>query len=137
MGFDLYARNKKAGSFSMGAFSWSWMLEQGVGLVVGHGKGIEPASFIYAGRPDGLSLGYNDGARVSAKEAKQMAFIAKLIADHQDRMHNEWEKLTEARQKQILDDRYGTYNVPVRKDFVDKTRAFAAFAEVSGGFRVR
>ena len=137
MGFDLYARNKKVPSFSMGAFSWTWMLEQGVGLVVGHGKGIEPASFIYATRPDGLSIGYNDGARVTAKEAKQMAFIARLIADHQERMHNEWEKLSEQRRQMIIDDRFGTFNVPVRKDFIEKTRAFAAFAEISGGFRVR
>ncbi len=28
------------------------------------------------------------------------------------------------------------YKVPVRRDFVKKVRAFAAWAEASGGFRV-
>lgn len=118
----------------MGAFSWGWMLDAGVGLPVGYGPGFRPAQFIYRKRPDGKCIAYNDGARVSAKEAKQMATIARLVAEYQDMLHSEWEKLDEQERQNI-----GNSTVckgPVRRDFVEKVRAFADWAEKSGGFRV-
>ena len=45
MGFDLRPRNK-IGTFSMGSFSYGWMMDEGVGLVVGYSKGIEPGSYL-------------------------------------------------------------------------------------------
>ena len=136
MGFDLTPRNKEAGDFSMGAFSWSWMLDAGVGLPVGYGVGYAPGQFIYASRPDGACIGYNDGAKVSAKEARQMAMIARWIADHQDRLYEEWMKVPEEEKNRMQDERTGLYKPPVRRDFVDKVRAFADWAEKSGGFLV-
>lgn len=136
MSMDLHPRNKAAGCFSMGSFSWGWMLEQGVGLPVGHGRGIEPASFVYAGRPDGLTIGYNDGARVTAREARDMARIARWVADHQDRLHQLFSALAAERQKEIEEDRFKVYNRPIRKDWIELMRAFADWAEASGGFRV-
>ena len=65
MGYDLRPRNKAAGEFQMGAFSWCWMLDNGVGLPVGYGPGFAPGQFIYRTRPDGKCIGHNDGARIS------------------------------------------------------------------------
>ncbi len=54
MGYDLRPRNKVAGDFQMGAFSWSWMMDNGVGLPVGYGPGFWHGSACYRVRPDGL-----------------------------------------------------------------------------------
>lgn len=131
MGFDLYARNKEAGDFHMGAFSWSWMLAAGAGLPVGYGPGFSPGTFVFAGRKDGLCVGYNGGARVTAKEARQMAQIARWIADHQDRLHNLWMQEPEERRKAMTDDLHRIYDPPVRRDFVERIRAFADWADKS------
>lgn len=136
MGFDLRAINKGVHDLSMGAFSWSWMLEAGVGLPLCHGKGVTPASFVFRERPDGRCVGYNDGARVTAKEAKQMAQIARWVADYQDTLREVWMQQSEEDRIHQQDNNRRLYNVPVRQDFVDKIRAFADFAEKSGGFRV-
>ena len=136
MGFDLRPRNKMAGDFHMGAFSWAWMLDNGVGLPLGYGPGFEPASFVYLARPDGKCVGYNDGAKVTAAEARDMAKIAGWLADYQDALHKEWEKEPKERQKSMLDDPHRIYRSPVRRDFIDKVRAFAEWANRSGGFKV-
>lgn len=137
MGFDLYARNKEAGHFYMDAFSWSWMLEAGVGLPVGHGHGYAPGMFCFSRRPDGKCLSYNDGARVTAKEARMMAMVARWVADHQDRLHELWMQESGEDRQRMTDDRMRLFTPPVRRDFVDKAREFADWADKSGGFRVR
>lgn len=136
MGYDLRARNKGVATFSIGAFSWPWMLENGVGLPICHGRGVTPASFVYKTRPDGKCVAYNDGARVTAKEAKQMAQIARWVADYQYTLHELWMQQTEEERGHQANNNHRLYNVPVRRDWVDKLRAFADFAEKSGGFRV-
>lgn len=134
MGFDLRPRNKSAGIHSMGAFSWSWMLDAGVGLPVGYGPGSSPGSFVYRDRPDGRCVGYNDRARVTAAEAKQMAQVARWVADYQDDLYATFMKEPEENRKRMSDSHI--YKLPVRRDFVEKVRAFADWAEKSGGFRV-
>jgi len=136
MGYDLRPRNKKVDGFSMGAFSWSWMLENGVGLPVGYGPGFAPAQFIYRARPDGLCIGYNDGARVTAAEAKEMAKVARWVADYQDDLYAQWMKEPEESRQRMQDNTNRLYKCPVRRDFVEKVRAFAEWAEKSGGFTV-
>lgn len=136
MGYDLRPRNKAAGEFQMGAFSWCWMLDNGVGLPVGYGPGFSPGLFCYRARPDGLCIGYNDGARVTAAEAKDMAKVARWLADYQDDLYALWMKEPEDRRKHMEDNSSRLYKGPVRRDFVEKVRAFAAWAEASGGFRV-
>ncbi len=124
----------------MGAFSWSWMLEAGVGLVVGYGKGFKPAQFVYLNRPDGLCVAHNDGARITAKEAKQMAQVATWLADYQDALHAEWMKVPETERMKM--EEYNSknldrlYSPPVRRDFIEKVRAFASWAEKSAGFTI-
>lgn len=136
MGFDLSARNKAAGDFHWGAFGWSWALEAGMGLPFGHGSGVEPASFVYSGRPDGCSLSYNDGARVSAKEAKEMAKLARWIAEYQENLYNIFMREPEEKRKLMEADHHRLYTLPVRRDWVERLRDFADWAEKSGGFRV-
>lgn len=138
MGFDLRPRNKAAGEFNGNGFWWHWMLEAGVGLPLCHGRGIAPGSFAYVRRPDGLGVGYNDGARVTAEEAKQMAQLARWVADYQDTLHHCYENAPQADRDHWHAQRgiSGLYNLPARRDFVEKTRTFADWAEKSGGFRV-
>lgn len=134
MGFDLKPRNKAAGGHSMGAFSWAWMLDAGVGLPLGVGPGFSPGSFVYKTRPDGNCVHYNDGAKVNSAEAKQMAQLARWVADYQDSLYELYMKEPEERRKHMQDNTL--YKVPVRRDFVERVRAFADWAEKSGGFRI-
>lgn len=136
MGMDLRPLNKAAGDFHWGAFGWSWMLAEGVGLPVGHFSGLSPGEFIFLGRPDGRSLGYNDGARVTAKEAKQMAMVARWIVAKQRAMQEQFLARSEEDRERMREDRFKLYTLPVRTDWVDQLEAFADWAEKSGGFRV-
>lgn len=136
MGYDLRPRNKAAGDFQMGAFSWCWMLDNGVGLPVGYGPGFAPGQFIYRTRPDGKCIGHNDGARITAAEAKEMAKVARWLADYQDDLYAQWMKEPEENRQRMQDNTNRLYKCPVRRDFVEKVRAFAEWAEHSGGFRV-
>ena len=136
MGFDLRPRRKDADDFSMGAFSWAWMLDNGVGLPVGYGPGFAPAQFVYRTRQDGKCIGYNDGARVTAAEAKDMAKVARWLADYQDDLYAQWMKEPEESRKRMEDSPSRLYKLPVRRDFVEAVRAFADWAEKSGGFTV-
>lgn len=137
MGMDLKPRKRSAEIFCCGGFFWAWMLEAGCGLPLGHGPGVTAGSFIYLERPDGLSVGYNDGALVTAGEAKEMAKIAGWIADYQDALHAEWEKESEADRERMGKNMTGLYNLPVRRDYVAHLRRFAEWAPASGGFRVK
>ena len=136
MGFDLYPRHKKAGNFHAGAFSWHWMLNAGVGLAVGYGEGYSPAHFVYEKRADGLCIGYNDGARVTAKEAKQMAQLARWVHRHQKALAECFDREPEVRKNEMLQNHTGLYKLPVREEFVSKLLSFADWAEKSGGFTV-
>lgn len=136
MGMDLRPRNKAAGDFHWGAFGWSWMLAEGVGLPVGHFPGLSPGEFIFLGRADGRSLGYNDGARVTAKEAKQMAMVSRWIVAKQRAMQDQFLARSEEERERMREDRFKVYTLPVRTDWVDQLEAFADWAEKSGGFRV-
>lgn len=136
MGYDLRARNKGVNTYSMGSFSWSWMMDNGVGMVVGYGKGIEPASYLFNERKDGKDLMYNDGGKVTAKEAKEMAKVARRLADYQDMLYNQFESMDDRKKQEYKLNENRHYNLPVRRDFVEKIRGFAEFAEKSGGFQV-
>lgn len=136
MGFDLRPRNKNLKTFQMGAFCYGWMMDSPVGWVVGYTKGITPASYIAYVRSDDCDLMQNDGGHVSAREAKEMAKMARLVAENQERLHNQFDKLDENTKKLYQENKNGYYNLPIRKDFIEKIKEFADFAEKSGGFRV-
>lgn len=136
MGYDLRPRNSGVDTFSMGAFSYAWMMDSPVGAVVGYCPGFEPGSYVSIERPDKCDLMHNDGGKVSAKEAKEMAKVARLVAKQQDMLHELFDSLDEATQKKYRDNSLKLYKLPVRKDFVQKLKDFADFAEKSGGFKV-
>lgn len=136
MGYDLRPRNAGVSTFSMGAFSYAWMMDSPVGAVVGYCPGIEPGSYLVDERPDKKDLMYNDGGKISAKEAKEMAKVARLVAKQQDMLQEHFDSLDEATQRKYRDNTLKLYKLPVRKDFVQKLKDFADFAEKSGGFKV-
>lgn len=135
MGYSLYPRNKKLESMKFGAFSWSWMLDAGVGLPAGHMKGREPASFRYAPDKKGRCIMYNDGFRVDAFTAKAMAASARTVASAYRAINREWDELTPERREsqQRMPD---IYRLGVREDFIEKAEKFAEWAEKSQGFGV-
>jgi hypothetical protein len=135
MGYDLKPKNKEAGYFHMGAFSWSWMIDAGVGWVLGTGAGFYAGSYVFCPRADGLEIHANDGARVTAKEAKEMAFVARLLCDYQDIKRSVWDKETPENRAE-MEKNYRMFSTPVRKDFVELARKFADWAEKSGGFTI-
>lgn len=136
MGFDFTPKNKQAGDFQMGAFSWPWLLDAGVGLIVHIGPGPRVSQFIYKER-QGSCIRHNDGVSVTAKEAKLMAIIAARVADYQDMLREQFETLTEDEKRDANTPKWRyLYVHPVREDFVKKAREFAKWAAESGGFRV-
>ncbi len=136
MGYDLRPRNKAAGDFSIEESWLRWMLEHGVGLPLGCGPGFSKGYFICRTRPDGKCIGCDDGARVTAAEAKDMARAALWLADYQDALYAQWMKASEQSRQRMQDDITRIYTLPVRRDIVEKMRAFADWAKRSGGFRV-
>jgi hypothetical protein len=137
MGYDLRPRNKNLESFHFGAFSWAWMLEAGVGWIIGTGRGYKPAQYIEKARKDGKSVNTNDGAHVTAKEAKEMARFCRHLVRYQRMLSDFYGKESESERAEMERIGRALYNIPVRKDFVDMIDAFADWAEKSGGFWVR
>lgn len=136
MSYDFTPRNKKAGPYCIGAFSWPHMLDAGLGLVLGTGEGFKPAEFIYIKRPDNLCVQYNDGARVSAKECKDLAKVARWIATIQDARIKQWYTVEPADRQRMENDKLGLYKLPWHPDAVKKFRDFADWCEKAGGFRI-
>lgn len=136
MGYNFTPRNKKAGDYDIGAFSWPLMLEAGLGLVLGTGQGFKPGEFIYITRPDKLCVQYNDGARVSASECKELAKVARWIARIQDARIKQWETVPADEQQRMRDDKSHIYNLPWNPSVVQRFRDFADWCEKSGGFRI-
>ena len=137
MSYDLTPRNKKAGDYRIGAFTWPQMLKEGLGLVLGTGDGFRPAEFIYLERPDGLCVHYNDGAHVTAKECKDLVKVSRWIADIQTGRLRQWEKVwPEEQQRMKSAERPDLYKLPWHPDVIQRFRDFADWCEKSGGFRI-
>lgn len=144
MGYDLTPRNKKAGDYHIGAFSWPMMLDAGLGLVLGTAPGFKPAEFIYLSRPDNLCVQYNDGARVTAAECKDLAKVARWIAAVQEGRIRQWEKVPDeekdrmkaANKRLESEGRSALYKLPWHPDVVKSFRDFADWCEKSRGFKI-
>ena len=139
MGYDLKPRNKELEWYSMGIFSWSWMLNKGVGLVIGTGYAIKPAQYSYIADKRGASPQSNDGYYVTSKQAKIMAVVARGLVSVEKFKVQQWNEYTPEIQKQMQDwnDKHKLYNMPVREDFINKVENFAEWAEKSGGFWIK
>jgi len=138
MGFDLEPRNKKIDQFHFGAFSWSWMMNAGVGLVLGYSPSKQPAEFTYIPDKKGRCPSYNDGYYVSADLAWAMAQAAIGLTVGQRRINKEWAELEpEEREKQKeRNEKLRIYKMPVREDFIEIVEKFAVWAQISRGFGI-
>lgn len=120
------------------------MLDAGLGLVLGTGEGFAPGEFIYIKRPDNKCVQYNDGAKVTAKEAKELAKVARWIARIQEARIKQWEHVPIESRKQMEDSNKLSeskfanliYKLPWHPDVVKKFTDFADWAEKSGGFKI-
>jgi hypothetical protein len=142
MSYDLKPRHTDAGWFRCGAFSWSWLLDEGVGWPLGYCEGMEPGRYYCEHRPERLGTPMtNDGYHVTAGEAREMAKLARYVAAKHRTWQYHWQHLPETERKRRLDAREqpmtrGTYRYPIREDFIDLAEKFADWAEKSGGFRI-
>lgn len=135
MSYDLRPRNRRAGTLSLGAFLWPWMLDLGVGMPIGHVVRPRPDDALPLVWHDyrlvrGVLVGptTNDGYPVTAAEARAMALCADALVAIERLRLREWD----ARPANDRPD----WARPVRADFIDKMEAFARWAPKSGGFRV-
>ena len=136
MGFDFTPRNKTAGDFFISAYVWPYMLDAGLGLVLGCGEGFEPGHFIYIVRPDDRCIRHNDGARVTARECKDLAKVARWIAAVQEARIKQWEEVPAEEQQRMRKDKFGIYKLPWHPGMVQQFRNFADWCEKAGGFRI-
>jgi len=140
MGYNLIPRNKKLNKFYFESFSFDWMLDAGVGLVLGTGKSIEPASFRYIPDKKGRCPRYNDGFYVTSKQAKIMSVVAKGLVSVERGKWDEWNCLSEEKQKSMKEanNQYlHLYILPVREEFIEKVEKFTEWAEKSSGFKIK
>ena len=137
MGMFLRPRHKELGTFHCGGFFWSWLLNEGVGLVIGAGPGIEPASFIFHG--DGRKKcgdPYNGGFRVTSKQAKEMSWSALAVLKIQQHKQRQFDALDEKMKQYIRDDNRKLFSPPVRSDWRIVLERFVEFSCNSGGFEI-
>lgn len=140
MSYDLYPRKKEVDPVRYGVFMWPFiLLEIGVGLVIGAGNSIRPASYRYIADKRGASPMSNDGYYVSQKNAKLMAAVARGWSVVERGKRSEWEALSEEDQKRMEEwnKEFKTYDLPAHSETIEKVEKFAEFAIKSGGFRIK
>ena len=139
MSFLFTPKNSDAGEFNIGAFTWPVMLERGLGLVLGYGKGFRPGTFIYITRPDNLCVAYNDGAEVTADESKELSKVARWIARIERARLNQWNEIPDEEKKRMQDAPHSTfiYDFPLKEQIVSIFEKFADWSEKSGGFTIK
>lgn len=136
MAYDFFPKNPNAEPYSLGAFSWPIMLEAGLGLVLGTGKGFRPGEFVYLSRPDGRCVQYNDGATVTPEECAELAKVCRWIVAIQEARIREWEKLEEPTRRMMKADKAGTYTLPWHPGYIQKFRDFATWCDQAQGFEI-
>ncbi|MGG1637207.1 hypothetical protein [Paenibacillus sp. NRS-1760] len=139
MSYDLCPRNKEMDSVRIGAFFWPFiLLEIGVGLVIGAGNSIRPASYRYIAGKKGGSPMSNDGYYVTQKNAKLMAAVAMGWSTVERGKRSEWESIDEEERARMEEwnKEFKTYNLPAHIETIEKVEKFAEFATKSGGFRI-
>lgn len=138
MGYVLVPRNKAVGAFNMGSFTWSWILNAGVGLVIGTGPAKNPCTHSYVRDAKGRSPHCNDGYRVTAEQARAMALVARGLVQVQRFINTEWDQMSENARKDASDRNSMThlYRDAIRDDFLDTAERFAEWAAMSGGFTI-
>lgn len=150
MGYDFRPKNKAAGDFALGAFTWPVLLEAAGYLF----PSIHSGGQYYAVtdtdprfRGDYPGILANDGFKVTADEARILARIARNFVAIQRSLPEEHrsQELMHKAGGITRDDLIAALTGPgkpavwpakVRDDFVEKVEQFAAWAEKSGGFEI-
>lgn len=142
MTIDLKPRHSAADWFRSGSFWWAWLLDAGAGWPLGCYAGVMPGTYVYTPDPTRRGDPYtNDGYRVTAAEAREMARLTRYVVAQQRALQRTLEALLpEARARVDRAERHdpfdSVYRRPVRDDFIARAEAFADWAERSGGFRI-
>jgi hypothetical protein len=117
--FDFHPKNKDAGDFSLGAFSWPVLLESfGYLFPCVNSKGQYCCD---GAQREWIQIGTNDGFAINATDAKLMARCARNFV---------------AIQRGLPDKDPEKWPGKIRADFIDRFEKFADWAEKSGGFRI-
>lgn len=137
MGYDLKPRNKELESFHFGAFSWSWMLDAGVGLVISTGRSAD-GGYSYAPDKRGASPRSCDGYYVTAEEANALGHAATGLASVETFIAEQWAALSDDERAKWeaanVEYRRELYRKPVRADFIKRAEEFGQWALRSHGF---
>lgn len=136
MSYTLRPRNKAIEPFRSGAFFWSWLLTEGVGLPIGCGRSIVPAMYRYTPDRLGRDPMSNDGFHVLAKQARVMATCARGLLNIERGKHDEYSRMSPEEQQRVSTN-VSMYRMPVRSDWLEGVERFVTFAEQSGGFWIR
>jgi hypothetical protein len=138
MGYDLKAKKSDLEEFHFGAFSWAWLLDEGVGLAIKTGPGLDALTYYYEPDENGHSPQDNDGYYVTEEKAKMMAELTRSVVFLQQKRRESFNKKSEEEQKTMRDFnlRSTAFRLPVREDFVEKAEKFAEWADKSGGFTI-
>lgn len=157
MGYTLQARNKDAGSFDFGAFSFPVLLEACGYLfpaIQGGGRWYQVGGMDERFASDYPGIISNDGFSVTAEEARIMARIARNFAAIQRSLPEEHRGggLTtseKGREGITRDDLIAAlqgamsgqrgpepWPLKIRDDFTEKFERFAEWADRSSGFRI-
>ena len=135
MGYDLQARNKNIEDHTVGAFTWSIMLqESGAGYIIGYGKGVIPGTYVYHSENQNGTPNSNDGYKITAKEAKMISYVVYGYVAVCRFNNKTWEGFTE--EEKIERKERTMYVQPVDEGWLKKVEKFAEFADKSGGFRI-
>lgn len=137
MGYNLIPRNKKIKRLSIDAFSWSIMLDMGMGLVISTGSAMKHATYSYIPDKKGRSPKSNDGFYVTSDKAKAMSMVAIGLINVNRFVLNEWNELSE--EDKIRYEKNEFYKKPkiTSEDFFNLLERFSEFAKNSQGFYIK
>lgn len=139
MGYTLVAKNKELGTIDIGAFQWSFILQDtGMGYVLGYGKGLKPTDYVYKSKNNGSPVS-NDGYKVTAKESVEMASVCDGFLSVQRFVRKEFDALSKEEQEYMeksISPGYKTYNIPWATSRLDEIEKISKFIRASKGFKI-
>lgn len=112
---------------------WGWMLDAGVGLPFGCAPSLRHTRLAFDERGRGSPV-TNDGYAVYSREAAACALVARGLASVYAQAQISYDRASHEERVRALHDPRSRLPVPAAK--LEVLRAFAEFAERSGGFTI-
>ena len=142
MGNTLVPRNKSVPQKRVGAFFWSWLLDAGMGHIIGFQRcgPLVQHDFRFRDDPEHPRADPSNGGgyRVTAGEARAMAMWAHGFHSYLKQVGADWKSCQDDwRRKSFKESSGYRQAVDVREDYVTQVEEFAQFAWESRGFRIR